>query len=114
MSASERVRGTCHPFQTRRQPILSHPSSRRQGTTPPIRKQKKEAAERPFRRLQTTPQPGVAYLNSNLADAEAPSFTSISCSIGLPLFSAGCQATNLYLPAGTSLISNFPSSPTTA
>src|SRR5438309_3425148 len=77
-------------------------------------KVKIKAAERPFRRLQTTPQPGVAYLNSNLADADAPSLTSISCSIGLPLFSAGCQATNLYLPAGTSLISNFPSTPTTA
>src|SRR4029079_13620816 len=56
----------------------------------------------------------LGYVSSPFRLPVPPSATSTSNSVFLPFPTNGCQATTLCLPGGTSLISNVPSSFTTA
>ena len=91
---SERPQATCRPTDGR---INGPPNKKGSGRDRPL----------PF---STPTERPYFFLISNFACAVPPSATSTSAST-LP--ANGCQATSLCLPAGTSLISNEPSSFTT-
>src|SRR5215217_5263426 len=97
--------------------ILPSSESERQGEEWGRRRAKKQKGSGflrcPFGRNSLRQQVD-RYLRSAFRLAAPPSGTSTSNSTFLPFPTNGCQATTLCLPAGTSLISNVPSSFTTA